>query len=138
MQNSFSTTYIQSSLHSPSQTISLPNPSSMAATSVCDINGDKENIPSSSSVQPAVANPAVHSNKKRKSRTPLEDITNLLYPENVPSPPEAQLVSEISASSQLSRARFSNQLENRRKKARTSATLRNSNTSAVTLRKHFR
>ncbi|GER31773.1 60 kDa chaperonin 2 [Striga asiatica] len=98
---------------------------------------DKENIPINlPSVQPTVANPAVTSSKKRKSRTPLEDITNLLHPEFGPSSEDSQ--SEPDTSSLLLLARLAHQLGNRRKKARNSNYLRNSRPVSETLMKHFR
>lgn len=57
---------------------SFPLIHNMAFHSLCENNGDKENIPSSSA-KPIVAISKVPF-RKRKLRLPLEDITNFYYP----------------------------------------------------------
>ncbi|KAL6574062.1 hypothetical protein OROHE_001604 [Orobanche hederae] len=82
----------------------------MALFSLPENNGCKENIPISSSEQPAVSNPAsVRLDKKRRLRIPLEDITNLLYPG---CPPSVQQT----PSSHILLAGLINQAKNRRKR----------------------
>ncbi|KAH6790319.1 hypothetical protein C2S51_005325 [Perilla frutescens var. frutescens] len=91
------------------------------------VYGNKENIPSSSSVKAGVAFSKVSSNKKRKITMPLSDITNLHYPE--PGCPPLSL---------LLLAVLAYQLQNRRKRADASAFRDPSASAAATLRKHFR
>lgn len=105
----------------------------MAVLSLCDNNGGKENISSSSPV--VAADSAFSSNKKRKSRIPLEDITNLVYPGRVSSIQEGPFV--IDNSSAFLHSCLVRQLKNRYKRVKTS-TLGNSSSAAATLRKHFR
>ncbi|KAL6546531.1 hypothetical protein OROMI_022252 [Orobanche minor] len=99
----------------------------MSLFSLPENNGCKENIPISSSEQPAVSNPAVRLNKKKRLRIPLEDITNLLYPG---CPPSLQQT----PSSHILLAGLINQAKNRRKIIGTSR----KSSSSASLRKHFR
>ncbi|CAA0817828.1 Unknown protein [Striga hermonthica] len=108
----------------------------MAVFSLLDNNCDKENIPVDSlSLHPAVPNPAVLSSKKRKSRTPLEDITNMLRPELAPSSEDGRSGPDTSSLSM--RACLAYQASNRRKRVCT-LNSRRSSPAAETLRKHFR
>ncbi|GER24473.1 putrescine transport ATP-binding protein PotG [Striga asiatica] len=108
----------------------------MSVFSLLDNNCDKENIPVDSlSLQPAVPNPVVPSSKKRKSRTPLEDITNFLCPELAPSSEDGQLGPDASSLSIW--ACLAYKVSNRRKRVCT-LNSRRSSPAAETLRKHFR
>lgn len=112
----------------PSFSLSI---SKMAVRSHCGSNGNKENIPSSSSMKPCVPFSKVSSNKKRKIRMPLADITNLHNPRCL-----THSVLYNSASL-LIVAILAYQEQNRHKRADASA-LRRSSAAAATLRKHFR
>ncbi|KAK6149991.1 hypothetical protein DH2020_017516 [Rehmannia glutinosa] len=94
----------------------------MAVISLCENNGDKENVSISPSAHPAISYSPAPFNKKRKLTMPLEDITNLLYPERVPSLQESALV--FNTSSLCLRVSLDYQVKNRSKRVCTS-TLRN-------------
>lgn len=129
-----STSYNSPSLHLQYH-LSIPPLNQMAVSSLCGNNGDKENIPSSSSVNPLVPFSAVSPKKKRKLRMPLEDITNLLYPGSTPSLRESP--SLVDTASVFLLACLIYQVKNRCKRV-DPLTLRNSSAAAATLRKHFR
>ncbi|XP_011096414.1 uncharacterized protein LOC105175614 [Sesamum indicum] len=106
----------------------------MAVPSLSGNNGDKENIPGSSSVNPLVPFSSFSPKKKRKLRVPLEDITNLLYPGPTPSLQESPF--SVDSASLCLLVCLIYQMKNRRKKVDT-WTLRNPSAAAATLRKHF-
>ncbi|PIN23307.1 hypothetical protein CDL12_03970 [Handroanthus impetiginosus] len=100
----------------------------MAIGASYENKGDKENIPSSSSVKLVAVFP---SKKKRKLRTPLKDITNLIYPGFVSSAQESPAAFDTPSLFLLACLVY--QVENRYKRVDTK-----SNAAAATLRKHFR
>ncbi|KAG8385472.1 hypothetical protein BUALT_Bualt03G0048800 [Buddleja alternifolia] len=105
----------------------------MAVLSVCDYNG-KENIPSSSSTNSI---PALPSNKKRKLRMPLEDITNLVYPGTGGRMPSLQENAVVLHTSSLF-LRTPSVRQPQKRFRRTDASSSFNTSTAATLRKHFR